>query len=152
MLNILYSLQECFNRIRSYVFVAEVAEVTDAFKRKDVNKAIEEILTNNQINISAPTDYGAILNTFKRKHIHLLNHKTTLIVMGDARSNYLNPQAHILGELREKCRRIIWLTPESHNTWNTGDSEIYAYKSHCHELRTCMNLNHLTQFTRELVL
>ncbi|MBF0301570.1 MAG: VWA domain-containing protein [Desulfamplus sp.] len=170
MLNVLYALQECFERIRSFIFVAEIVEVTEYFKRLDnnavstdsracfisgvdaVNSAIETILNSSIINKNEHTDYGAVLNSFKKRYLNILNHKTTVIIMGDGRSNYLNPQAHILGEIREKCKRVIWLNPESHNTWNSGDSEIFAYKQHCHEIRTCINLNHLTQFVSELVL
>lgn len=155
MINILYALQECFTQVKSFIFVAELAEVTDYFKQGDlssINAAIEKIVNNRIINTNVHTDYGAVLDSFKRDYINLLNHKTTVIIMGDGRSNYLNPQAHILGEIRERCRRIIWLTPEPFSTWNSGDSEIFAYKPHCHEIRTCMNLNHLTQFVRELVL
>lgn len=176
MLNVLYALQECFARVKSFIFIAEVVEVTDYFQNggigyenalnpfnrdvrvnefnstNRVNQAVETILNSNIINTSEHTDYGAAFSSFKKQHLNILNHKTTVIIMGDARSNYLNPQAHILGEIREKCRRIIWLTPEPHNTWTSGDSEIFAYKPHCHEIRTCMNLNHLTQFVQELVL
>ncbi|MBF0232317.1 MAG: VWA domain-containing protein [Desulfamplus sp.] len=171
MLNILYALQDCFKQVKSFVFVAQLVEVTSLLERGSidhrnninavdgltqganaVNIAINTILNSNIINTSEHTDYGAALSSFKKKHIHLLNHKTTLIIMGDGRSNYLNPQANILSEIREKCKRIIWLNPEPYNTWNRGDSEIFAYKPHCHEIRTCMNLNHLTQFVRELVL
>lgn len=155
MLNILYALQGCFTKVKSFVFVAELAEVTDFFDQEDlssVNSAIEKIVSNHIVNINEHTDYGAVLYSFKQNHINLLNHKTTLIVMGDGRSNYLNPQAHILGEIREKCKRVIWLNPEPYNSWNSGDSEIFAYKPYCHEIRTCMNLNHLTQFVQELVL
>jgi len=155
MLNVLYALQECFTHVRSFVFVAQLAEVTDYFEQADIhslNGALEKIVSNQVINTGEHTDYGAVFNSFKREHITLLNHKSTVIIMGDGRSNYLNPQAHILGEIREKCKRVIWLNPEPHNTWNSGDSEIFAYKPHCHEIRTCMNLNHLTQFVRELLL
>ena len=152
MLNILFSLQVCFHRIRSYVFVAELAEVTDYFKEKEINRAIETVLREPPINLTAPTDYGAALQEFKKNHLQTLTHKTTMIIMGDGRSNYLNPQAHLLGEFREKCRRVIWLTPEPGNSWHSGDCELFSYQPHCHELRTCMNLNHLRQFIRELIL
>ena len=81
-----------------------------------------------------------------------LDKKTTLIIIGDGRSNYMNPKEHIFGEMREKCRRIIWLNPEPEQFWGTGDSEMKTYKSYCHEVRVCRNLNQLTDFIEELVL
>ena len=71
--------------------------------------------------------------------------------MGDGRSNYQNPQGHILGEIRERSRRIIWLNPEPASTWGSGDSEMPTYRTWCHEVRTCMNLDHLYSFMEELV-
>lgn len=152
MLNILFSLQTCFHRIRSYLFVADLAEVTDRFKEQDVDAAMESVFHDCPVKLSEPTDYGASFQAFKKDHSQRLDHKTTLIIMGDGRSNYQNPQAHLLAEFREKCRRIIWLTPEPGRFWNTGDCELFAYRPHCHEIRTCMNLNHLRQFIHELVL
>ncbi|MCP4117977.1 MAG: VWA domain-containing protein [Desulfobacteraceae bacterium] len=152
MLTLLYSLQECFARVKSFVFVADLVEVTELFQGLDINDAIEKALGDDTINRNAPTDYGSCFQQFKHDHMNDLNQKTTLIILGDGRSNYLNPQATILGEMRERCRRIIWLNPETVNTWTTGDSEISSYKTHCHEVRTCMNLNHLTEFIEELVL
>ncbi|MEA1967753.1 MAG: VWA domain-containing protein [Thermodesulfobacteriota bacterium] len=152
MLNILYSLQECFTRVKSFVFVSEIAEITKVFEKYEIDQAIDKALNEADINFSDRTDYGATFQAFKKNHINCLNQKTTLIIMGDARSNYLNPQGNILSEMREKCRRIIWLNPEPCNTWNSGDSEMYTYKPHCHEVRTCMNLNHLVEFIEELVL
>jgi hypothetical protein len=152
MLTLLYSLQECFARVKSFVFVADLVDITDLFQDLDINQAIEKALGDDTINRNAPTDYGNSFQQFKHDHMNVLNQKTTLIILGDGRSNYLNPQANILGEMRERCRRIIWLNPEQINTWTTGDSEIASYKTHCHEVRTCMNLNHLTEFIEELVL
>jgi len=152
MLTLLYSLQECFARVKSFVFVADIVEVTKLFDRFDINDAIEKALGDETLNRNVPTDYGNCLQEFKHHHMNALNQKTTLIILGDGRSNYLNPQGTILAMMREHCRRIIWLTPEHASTWTTGDSEISTYKTHCHEVRTLMNLNHLTEFIEELVL
>jgi hypothetical protein len=82
----------------------------------------------------------------------LLTKKTTLIIVGDGRSNYMHPEDAILGKMRERCRRVIWLNPEPEQIWGTGDSEIKAYMHHCHEVRQCSNVNQLIAFIEELVL
>jgi len=152
MLNILYSLQECFDKVKSFVFVSGLAEVTEIFENEEINKAIEKVLKGLDLNYYAPTDYGETFRQFKLNHLDTLTKRTTLIIMGDARSNYLHPEDRILEEMRERCRRVIWLNPEPESIWNTGDSEMYAYKPHCHELRQCRNLNQLIEFIEELVL
>jgi uncharacterized protein with von Willebrand factor type A (vWA) domain len=89
---------------------------------------------------------------FHRDHINLLTRKTTLIIVGDGRSNYHNPREKLLEELRAKCRRVIWLNPEPETFWGTGDSEMNTYKAYCHEVRPCRNLNQLIDFIEDLVL
>ena len=152
MLNILYSLQECFTQVKSFVFISEVADVSDIFEKHEINDAIEKILTDVDIEYSDFTDYGATFSHFKKEYMDVINKKTTLIIIGDGRSNYMNPQEKILEEMREKCRRMIWLIPEPESVWGTGDSEIYTYRGYCHELRPCLNLNQLIDFVEELVL
>lgn len=89
---------------------------------------------------------------FQRDYMDLLTKKTTLIIVGDGRSNYMHPEDAILGQMRERCRRVIWLNPEPEQIWGTGDSEIKAYMHHCHEVRQCSNVNQLIAFIEELVL
>ncbi|OQY13682.1 MAG: hypothetical protein B6I31_00605 [Desulfobacteraceae bacterium 4572_19] len=151
MLTILYSLQECFSRVNSFIFVAMPIDVTSFFTNHDVNEALEMILSNADINLDEATDYGETLRGFKQNYLNILDRKTTLIIIGDARSNYLNPQEAILNEMRRKCRRVVWLNPETENSWNTGDSEVSSYMPYCHEFRQCTNLNQLIDFIEELV-
>jgi len=152
MLNVLYSLQECFAEVRSFIFVAGVAEVTRTFKENDVNQAIDKVLKEADLEYNVPTDYGRTLKDFRASYLDILDRRTTLIVIGDARSNYLNPQELILGEMRERSRRVIWINPEPQNLWYTGDSEMRAYEPYCHELRAVRTLNQLMEFVEELVL
>ena len=152
MLNVLYSLQECFERVRSFVFVAEVAEVTRFFDDHPVDLAIEKILSEAGINYEASTDYGLTLRQFRRHYMDAVSPKTTVIVIGDGRSNYANPEAQILEEIRDHCRRLIWLNPEDERFWNTGDSEMRSYRPLCNEVRPCRNLGQLSAIIKDLVL
>lgn len=152
MLNILYSLQECFSKIKSYIFVSDLTEVTDYFKDHEVNEAVTKIMNEADINFYAPTDYGMAFQHFKNRHLQELDKKTTLLIIGDARSNHMNPQDVILKKMRERCRRVIWLNPEQEKFWGSGDSEMYSYKAHCHEVRPCGNLNQLIDFVEELII
>ena len=152
MLNLLYSLQDCFDKVNSFVFIDQLTDVTPIFTEHDIHEAIRIIMEESDIHYTAPTDYGETFRHFKRNHMALLTKKTTLIIVGDARSNYMYPEDAILGEMRERCRRVIWLNPEPENLWGTGDSEIKAYMHSCHEVRACRNVNQLLTFIEELVL
>lgn len=151
MLNMIYSMQDCFSDVKSFAFVCGPTNITDIFERHEVNKAIEKVLTDTNINFNAFTDYGEVFYQFHRDHLNLLSKKTTLIIVGDARSNYHNPREKLLDEMRSKCRRVIWLNPEPEQFWGSGDSEMNTYKAFCHEVRPCRNLNQLIYFIEDLV-
>ncbi|MGD8882496.1 MAG: VWA domain-containing protein [Desulfobacterales bacterium] len=152
MLNMLYSLQECFTQVRSFVFVAGLDEVTNVFEDHEINLAIEKVLKEANIEYNAATDYGLTFRQFKNRYMDILNKKTTLIIIGDGRTNYANPEERILDEMRERSRRVIWLNPETQYFWYTGDSEMRTYMEYCDEVRPCQNLNQLLDFIESLVL
>jgi uncharacterized protein with von Willebrand factor type A (vWA) domain len=152
MLNMLYSLQECFTQVRSFVFVAGLDEVTQIFEDHEINQAIEKVLKEADIEYNAATDYGLTFRQFQKEYLDIINKKTTFIIIGDGRTNYSNPEEHILDEIRERSRRVIWLNPETEQFWYTGDSEMRTYQAYCHEVRPCQNLNQLLDFITSLVL
>ena len=152
MLNLLYSLQDCFDKVHSFVFVDQLTDVTDIFAEHDIAEAIGIVMKDADVRYNAQTDYGETFRHFKRSYMELLTKKTTLIIVGDGRGNYTHPEDAILGDMRDRCRRVIWLNPEAENLWGTADSEIYTYAQHCHEVRLCGNVNQLIAFIEELVL
>jgi uncharacterized protein len=151
MLNMLYSLQECFSQVRSFVFVAGLEEVTGVFKRHEINLAIDKILKDTSIDYNAATDYGRTFREFKQTFMDSLNRQTTLIIIGDGRCNYSNPEERILKEMRERSRRLIWLNPETPQFWHTGDSEMRIFQTVCDEVRPCQNLDQLLEFITSLI-
>jgi uncharacterized protein with von Willebrand factor type A (vWA) domain len=152
MLNMLYSLQGCFTQVRSFVFVAGLDEVTNVFEDHEINLAIEKALKEAKIEYNAATDYGLTFRQFKNRYMDVLNKKTSLIIIGDGRTNYANPEERILEEMRARSRRVIWLNPETQYFWYTGDSEMRTYMEYCDEVRPCQNLNQLLGFIESLVL
>jgi uncharacterized protein with von Willebrand factor type A (vWA) domain len=152
MLNMLYSLQECFTKVRSFIFVAGVDEVSSFFDEHDIDNAIDRVMKDADIEYGESTDYGRTFREFTAGFADILNKKTTLIIIGDGRSNYTHPEAGILDEMRNKCRRLIWLNPEAEMFWYSGDSEMRTYEPLCHDIRACGNLNQLTAFIQSLIL
>ena len=168
MLNILYSLQDCFRQVKSFVFIARVAAVSDIFARHETMAAIDQVMDSYQLQYPRSavygdekdkypgdqdpeiSDYGTALAEFLEKFSDVLDRRTTLIILGDGRSNFLAPQADILGKIREKCQRVVWLNPEPEALWGDGDSEILAYRPHLQELRPCGNLSQLAAFVSDL--
>lgn len=143
MLHFVYSLQELFARVRSFVFVSELGEVTGLFDRMNSDDAFEAVMKNKVINTNAYTHYGAALKHFNDDYGHIVNRKTTIIILGDARSNYGDPREDILRDLSRRAHLTFWLNPESRYNWNHDDSVVYAYEPHCDEIFEIRNTRQL---------
>lgn len=151
MLQFVYSLQDLYSRVRSFVFVADVGEVTEHFRSNDIKEALDSALKGDIINVYAHSDFGRAFRMFVGDHLAAVNKRTTVIVLGDARNNYNLPHDWCLREIRQRARRVIWLNPESRNTWGFGDSEMERYAPHCDLVEECRNLNQLYRVVDHLV-
>ena len=151
MLQLVWSLQECFSRVRSYVFVSEIAEVTQAFNAYPVDKAIEWALRSSPVDYHCRSDFGYAFSRFCRTELESLDRKTTILILGDARNNYNDPQAWALRHMRERVKGIIWLNPEGQWGWGIGDSVMPLYAPHCHVVSECRTIGQLAQVVDNLV-
>jgi len=151
MLQFVYSLQDLYSKVRSFVFVAEVGEITRLFEEQDINQAIETALRGDVINVYAHSDFGRAFKAFHRDHIAAVNKRTTVIVLGDARNNYNLPHDWVLKEIRQRAKQLIWLNPENRMTWGFGDSEMDHYAPHCSLVEECRNLGQLYRVIDRLV-
>ncbi len=153
MLSLLYMLQDQFSKVRSFVFVSDIDEVTEFFEEHNVELAIHEALNSAGIRYYSKTSYSEVLQQFYDEYSDIVNARTTLIIIGDARNNYLqDTNEKVLAKLKSKARRVIWLNPERQLLWGSGDSVIYTYKKYCHETRECWNITQLMDFVEDLVL
>src|SRR5438477_4546115 len=112
MLQFVYTLQELYARVRSFVFVSEIGEVTHLFKKMDVSAAVDLATAGRVINVAANSNYGHALKMFHSTWLGSVTRRSTVIVIGDGRTNYNPPNAWVLGEVKRKARRVIWLCPE----------------------------------------
>src|SRR5438093_920676 len=151
MLQLVWSLQECFSRVRSYVFVSEIAEVTQAFNTYPVDHAIEWALKSSSVDYHCRSDFGYAFSRFVRTEIESLDRKTTVLVLGDARNNYNDPQAWAIREMRERVMGIIWLNPEGQWGWGIGDSVMPLYSPACDIVKECRTVGQLVEVVDQLV-
>jgi uncharacterized protein with von Willebrand factor type A (vWA) domain len=153
MLQFTYSLQEAFTKIRSFVFVAELGEVTSLFRDNDVYNAIDLALDGGDvINPYTRSDFGMAFFTFWRDFLAAVDHRTTVVVIGDARNNYSEPRVWCLREIQKKARNLIWINPESPGAWGFGDSVMDKYLPYCDVAEECRNLKQLSRMVDRLVL
>jgi uncharacterized protein len=151
MLQLVWSLQECFSRVRSYVFVSEIAEVTQAFSTYPVERAIEWALKAAPVDYHCRSDFGYAFSRFSTTELESLDRKTTVLVLGDARNNYNDPQAWALRLIRERVKGIIWLNPEGQWGWGIGDSVMPLYAPACDIVRECRTIGQLGAVVDNLV-
>ncbi len=153
MLQFVYSLQECFTKIRAFVFVSELGEVTPIFKDKDINDAIEKALDGGDvINVYTRSNFGFAFHHFWQNHLAAIDNKTTVLILGDARNNYNDARAWCLRDIQNKAKDVVWLNPESPSAWGFGDSVMDKYLPHTDVAEECRNLKQLAKVVDRLVL
>ena len=151
-LQMVYAISSQFSRVRSFVFIDGIDEVTDYFKAtEDISAAIHRINTEaDVIWVDGHSDYGHAFEAFWERWGRDVNTKTTVLLLGDARNNYHAAQAWVLGEMAKKARHVYWLNPEPRSYWDTGDSIVSQYATHCDGAYECRNLKQLERFVETL--
>ena len=129
-LSVLHALHDSFRKMRSFVFVERISEVTDVFERERSFKAVSDAISKDAgvADVSGYTDYGRVWREFLELVEDDLHPRATVIVLGDARTNGRDPAAHLFAGVAERAGRTFWLNPEPRLYWNYGDSVISAYE------------------------
>jgi hypothetical protein len=152
MLLFLYALQALFTRVRTFVFVADLAEVTSRLRaERDPARAADLAVAAQAVSLAANSNYGRALRTFERDFRGAITRRTTVIVVGDGRNNYNPPEAWVLDELRRRAKRLLWICPEERAAWGTGDSEMPLYAGRCDRVATVSTLEDLEGIAEALV-
>jgi hypothetical protein len=149
---ILYSLNEVISRIRSFVFCTNLVEVSPLFEEYPLPEALDRLRSGAGIPILlGRTDYGGSFLDFRNQYSDCLTKRATVIILGDARNNYSEPQTEVLRFISERCKRLIWLNPETPSLWGSGDSEMKKYLPYCSIARECSTLRHLERVVEYLL-
>lgn len=149
-LSVLHALHDAFRRLRSFVFVERVSEITDVFERERNFKVISQRISSEGgvADVSGYTDYGRVWLEFLGSTADELDPRSTVIVLGDARTNGREPHAEVFAHIAKRAGRTFWLNPEPRLYWNYGDSVMAAYEHHCDGVFECWTTRHLEQFVR----
>jgi uncharacterized protein len=150
-LSVLHALHDAFRKMRSFVFVERISEVTDVFERERSFKAVSEAITRDAgvADVSGYTDYGRVWSEFLTQVEDDLHPRATVIVLGDARTNGRDPRADLFHAVAERAGRTFWLNPEPKLYWNYGDSVVSAYEPFC-SLHECWTTRQLEDFVKAL--
>ncbi|HWI07377.1 MAG TPA: VWA domain-containing protein, partial [Solirubrobacteraceae bacterium] len=150
-LSVLHALHDSFRKMRSFVFIERISEVTDVFDREREFRAVSEAIARDAgvADVSGYTDYGRVWSEFRALVEDDLHPRATVIVLGDARTNGRDPRADDFGQIAARAGRTFWLNPEPRLYWNYGDSVIATYEQHCQAFE-CWTTGQLEDFVKAL--
>lgn len=154
-MQIVYAISAQFSRVRSFAFIDGMDEVTPFFGAGvDFAAAMRRIGTEAEVVwLDGHSDYGNAFGTFRRRFLEeAVTTRTTVIVTGDARSNYHEPNVDAFRDMARSARALFWLNPEPHRYWDTGDSIMGLYSPWCDEVSEVRNLRHLERFVERVAI
>src|SRR6476661_4616705 len=153
-LSVLHALHDNFRKLRSFVFVERISEVTEVFERERSFANVSRAITSNAdvADVSGYTDYGRVGLECLGKVIDDLDPRSTVIVLGDARTNGREPHAQAFSAISERAGRTFWMNPEPKLYWNYGDSVMSAYEPFCDGVFECWTVKQLEVFVNALSL
>jgi uncharacterized protein len=146
-LSVLHALHDSFRKLRSFVFIERISEVTDVFRERDFRTISDRISREGGVaDVSGYTDYGRVWLEFLEQIVDDLGPRSTVIVLGDARTNGREPHAEVFATICERAGRTFWLNPEPRLYWNYGDSVMSAYERYTTAAFECWTTRHLENF------
>jgi uncharacterized protein with von Willebrand factor type A (vWA) domain len=151
-LSVLHALHDQFRKLRSFVFVERISEVTDVFERERSFEAVSRRIATDAgvADVSGYTDYGRVWLEFLDNVVDDLDPRSTVIVLGDARTNGREPHAKVFGRVAEGAGRTFWINPEPRLYWNYGDSVMAAYEPYCDGVFECWTTKQLEAFVNAI--
>ncbi len=148
LLLFLYSLNEVVERLDAFAFSDRLVSVNDLLDDEKVDDAITLVLARVGFR---PTDYGRSLVDFMEAQGPRLDRRTTVILLGDGRSNYADPRLDLMRAINDRARAVIWLNPEPETYWGQGDSKMDAYRRFCTVAKTCNTLSDLERIIDDVL-
>jgi len=148
LLLLLYELADLLPNVRTFAFSNRLGEISASFENESVERAIEGALFDWG---KGTTDYGHAWLDFRDLALADVDHKSTVIVLGDARNNFFDPHVERFRDIARRASRVIWLNPEPRENWGEGDSEMTRYAPYCFRTWRLGSLADLTRVAESLV-
>jgi uncharacterized protein len=150
MLLFMHVAQRLFAAARSFVFVGELRDATEVFLREQPARAIELAYKGAIVNVADNSNYGRVFREMLEHHRQVIDARTTLVILGDGRSNHFDPGEQAFHTLSRLAQRVVWLTPEPEPRWSTADSALPIYRRHVTQLLPVYDLSTLRAAAREV--
>jgi uncharacterized protein len=131
--------------------VADVAEVTQYFEESSMDRAVDQVFSGRVLDADVNSDFGKAAEQFRNEYLPALNHRTTLVILGDGRNNGKPPNAAALEEITQHVRQTVWITPEPKWGWSLGSCDMPLYESLCDRVEVVRSVDQLAGVAEELV-
>lgn len=151
MLELVAVASEVFESMRSFVFVADLAETTALFKERSVDDALRTLASGAVLDLGRSSNYGRVLAAAEEAAPTLIDKRTTVVVLGDGRTNHLGDGSEHLKAIRARARSLIWICPEAPQSWAVGDSHMRTYAEHATSVVVARTARELRGAMRSLV-
>jgi uncharacterized protein with von Willebrand factor type A (vWA) domain len=144
MLRLVYELQDQISKARPFVFIDDIKDINEPFTAFRPEIAVELVLSENPPGYYN-TNLGYSLDHFAKNYLDTVDHRTTVIVLGDGRNNYLNPRLDAVGTIKKRARKLLWFNPEDPRMWGEGDSDMLEYQPYFDAVHEVSNLAQLAE-------
>ena len=148
LLLFMHGLTDVLPKVRAFAFSSSLGEITEQFKEQGVERAVEEAMFDWG---KGTTDYGQAMVGLRDLIHEDLNHRSTLIILGDARGNYFDPRVDVFKHLSQRAKQVFWLNPETRDRWSEGDSDMQRYAAYCQRVDLCRDLKDIERFADRLL-
>jgi uncharacterized protein len=151
-LNLLIALDSRLSRLRAFSFVDGLSEITELVSeaRSAGRQLTQAEAARGAVRWTGSSDYGHVLRDFASDYARQFGRRTVIMIVGDARTNYLDPAASALARVSERVGKLYWLNPEPRRYWNQGDSVMATYEPFCSQVRECSTLRQIADFVKSL--
>jgi uncharacterized protein len=151
-LNLLIALDSRLSRLRAFSFVDGLSEITELVSeaRSAGRQLSQAEAARGAVRWNGSSDYGHVLRDFASQYGGQFSRRTVVMVVGDARTNYLDPATAALAQVADRVGKLYWLNPEPRRYWNQGDSVIGRYAPLCDQVRECSTLRQIASFVQSL--
>ncbi len=150
-LHLIYQMQSLFSKVRTFVFVADLAEVTQIFEERTMHGAVDEVFSGNVLDADVNSDFGRAAGQFVGEHLSSVNHRTTVVILGDGRNNGKSANVEALEEIAHHARQVIWITPEPKWGWALGGCDMPLYEPVCDRVEVVRDVQGLASVAEDLV-
>ena len=142
-LHMIREVQGLFSKVRTFVFVDDVAEVTQLLEESTFEEAVRGIFGGGLIDADVNSDFGRALEEFRLAHLDAVNRRTTVVILGDGRNNGRPPGDAALEDIARRARRVVWMTPEPKWSWALGGCDMRRYQPLCDRVEVVRNVDDL---------